>query len=64
MATRLPIDRYDLATLTVSILILVVVYAPPITSHILRVAGWLTVATIYVGWMAFFVWKLMFDVDL
>ncbi|WP_436936013.1 hypothetical protein [Halovenus marina] len=61
---RPPVDRYDLAVLTVSILILAVVYAPPITSHIVRVAGWLTVATIYVGWMGFFIWKWVFDVEL
>lgn len=64
MASRPPIDRYDLAVLTVSVLILGAVYAPPITSQILRISGWLVVATLYVSWMAFFVWKWVFDEEL
>lgn len=58
------LDRYDFAVFGASALILVVAYSPPVTSHLLRVTAWLTVFTLYVGWLAFFGWKWMYDAEL
>jgi len=56
-------DRYDYAVFFISALILAVAYSP-VSTHLLRIAAWLTVFTLYVAWMAFFIWKVVYDVEL
>jgi len=63
MAYLPSVDQYDLGILVASLLILAFAYfIYPI--HIVKISAWLTVFTIYVCWMAFFLWRWMFDVDL
>ena len=33
-------------------------------THLVQVTVWLSIFTISVGWLAFFLWKWMYDVDL
>jgi len=56
------LDRFDLAAAAASAGLLVVGYVI-FPSRLVQVAVWLTIFTIYVGWMAFFIWKWMYDVD-
>jgi len=57
------LDRFDLAAFLASVALLVVGYVIyPI--HVVQVTVWLSVFTISVGWMAFFLWKWMYDVEM
>ncbi|MEF8813177.1 MAG: hypothetical protein V5A55_05100 [Halovenus sp.] len=57
-----PLDRYDYAVLALSAAILAVAYSP-VSTHLFRITAWLTVFTLSVGWIAFFGWKLVYDVE-
>jgi len=57
------LDRFDVAAAAAAICLLVFAYFVYPT-HLVQVTAWLTVFTISVGWLAFFLWKWMFDVDL
>jgi len=57
------LDRFDLAAALAAIGLLVVGHVIyPV--HIVQVGVWLTVFTISVGWMAFFLWKWMYDIEM
>jgi hypothetical protein len=53
-------DRYDLAVVGVSAVLLVVAYVIyPV--QFLQIIVWLTIFTIYVGWMALALKRFVFD---
>lgn len=56
------LDRYDFAAAAAAACLLFVGYVVYPT-RIVKVAVWLTIFTIYVCWMAFFVWKWVYDVE-
>jgi len=57
------LDRYDYAVFAISALILAAAYSP-VSTHLFRIAAWLVVFTLYVGWLAFYGWKWAYDVEL
>jgi hypothetical protein len=60
---RPSLDRFDLAALVASLCLLVFGYVVYPT-HIVQITVWLVIFTISVGWMAFFLWKWMYDVEM
>ena len=57
------LDRFDLAAVLAALGLLAFGYLIyPV--HFVQVAVWLTIFTISVGWLAFFLWKWMYDVEL
>jgi len=57
------LDRFDLAAFLASVGLLVIGYLIYPT-HLVQVTVWLSIFTISVGWLAFFLWKWMYDVEL
>ena len=62
MATAFSLHRYDLAALLSSIAILFFAYVI-YPAHLVQISAWLTVFTIFLAWMGFFLHKLLFDAD-
>jgi hypothetical protein len=62
MVDSLPLDRYDTAVLAISAAILAVAYSP-VSTHLFRITAWLVVFTLSVGWLTFFAWKVVYDVE-
>ncbi|PSP43252.1 hypothetical protein BRC66_00030 [Halobacteriales archaeon QH_2_66_30] len=57
------LDRFDAAAALAALGLLVFGYLVYPT-HLVQVTVWLSIFTISVGWLAFFLWKWMYDVDL
>lgn len=63
MAYLPSLDRYDLAVFVTSLVLLFFAYVVfPI--QIVKISVWFLVFTLYVGWMAFLLYKWMFDIDM
>ncbi len=60
---RPSLDRFDLGAVLASIALLVVGYVI-YPDDVVQTAVWLTIFTISVGWMAFFLWKWLFDIEM
>jgi len=57
------LDRFDLAAALAALGLLAFGYLIYPT-HLVQVTVWLSIFTISVGWLAFFLWKWMYDVEL
>lgn len=62
MTSPLSVHRYDLAALLSSVAILIFAYVV-YPAHLVQIAAWLTVFTIFLAWSGFFLHKLLFDAD-
>lgn len=56
-------DRYDAAILVASLVLLFFAYVI-YPHHLVQISVWFIVFTLYLSWMAYFLWKWMFEAEL